>query len=56
MLKEKLIKELVIFSIILLCGLVAGIMKSVNLPVLNPSDLIKTVFSPFLNSFENFMK
>ncbi len=56
MLKKKLFKELVIFSIVLLCGFIIGILKSFGSPVSNPSDWISAVYSPFLSHFENYMK
>jgi glucan phosphoethanolaminetransferase (alkaline phosphatase superfamily) len=46
MLKQKLIKELITFSILLLLGTVIGMMKSLDMKVPNPSDFLAWVYSP----------
>ena len=46
MLKQKLIKELAVFLILLLLGTTAGIMKIFDLKIPNPTDLLKWASSP----------
>ena len=47
MLNQKLFKELITFSVLLLIGTVMAVMKSLNIDVPNPSDFLIWVFSPF---------
>lgn len=46
MLKNKLNKELWIFSVLLLIGTVLVILKSLNVKISNPSDWVDMVYSP----------
>lgn len=46
MLRQKLIKELAVFLILLLLGTTAGIMKIFDLKIPNPTDLLKWASSP----------
>ena len=44
--RQKLIKELAVFLILLLLGTTAGIMKIFDLKIPNPTDLLKWASSP----------
>jgi hypothetical protein len=46
MLKQKLIRELAVFSVLLLYGTAVGVLKVFDIEVPNPSDLIAWVYSP----------
>jgi len=48
MLKDKLYRELIAFSVILFCGIILTILKSLDIQILNPSDIIATVYSPIV--------
>jgi len=50
--KEKLIRELWTFSILLTFGTVLAVMKSLDMYIANPSDWIAWVYSPI----SGFMK
>jgi hypothetical protein len=56
MMKAQLYRELYIFSVLLACGLVIGILKSLDLDVPNPSDWIATIYSPFAGLMKLFLK
>lgn len=49
MLKSKLYRELVAFSVILCCGVILTIVQGLNIPIPNPADFPATVFSPIVN-------
>lgn len=56
MLQQKLIKELITFSVLLLFGTIIAVMKSIDMKVPNPSDLLAWVYSPvsdLMNSLFN---
>jgi hypothetical protein len=46
MLKSKSYREFWIFSILLLLGVTLAILKSLSVPLSNPSDWVAWVFSP----------
>lgn len=50
--KEKLIRELWAFSVLLAFGTVLAVMKSLDIYIYNPSDFIAWVYSPL----SGFMK
>jgi len=56
MLKEKLFRELWTFIVLLASGSVLGILKSLNVQIPNPSDLIAWVYSPFSDVMKAMMK
>lgn len=56
MLQQKLIKELVTFSILLLFGTVIAVLKSLDITVPNPSDLVSWVFSPVADLMKSLIK
>lgn len=56
MLQQKLIKELVTFSVLLLYGTIIGVMKSLDLKVPNPSDLLAWVYSPVSDLMKSLLK
>ncbi len=47
MLKDKLYKELCVFVVLLGLGTVIAILRSFNVEIPNPSDLIMWMYSPF---------
>lgn len=54
--KEKQIKELWMFSIILGIGVLITIMKSMDMKIPNPSDWVAWIYSPLKGLFENLTK
>jgi hypothetical protein len=56
MLKQKLIKELITFAIMLLLGTVIGVMKSLDVKVPNPSDFLTWVYSPVSDLMKSLIK
>lgn len=56
MLKKKMIKELITFAALLLFGTVIAIMKSLDLTVPNPSDLLVWVYSPVADLMKSLLK
>lgn len=54
--KEKQVKELWMFSIILGIGVLIAIIKSLGMKVPNPSDLAAWIYSPLRGLFENLTK
>ena len=46
MLKEKLWKEIVLFFALLGCGLFLSIGQILEIPIPNPTDIIKNIFGP----------
>ena len=40
-------RELVVFSLLLLLGAIAGTLKILDVPVPNPGDWVKVILSPF---------
>lgn len=47
--KNKEYKELAAFSIILLCGTLLTILKSLNVEILNPGDVVAAIYAPIVN-------
>ena len=47
--EKKEYKELVAFSIILFCGTLLTVLKSLNVEIPNPADFIAAVYSPVVN-------
>jgi hypothetical protein len=56
MLKQKLIKELTAFSILLLLGTTAGIMKIFDMRLPNPTDLLAWAVSPAKDLMKSLLK
>lgn len=56
MVKEGLIKELVTFCILLALGTALTIMKSLDVKIPNPSDLVQWVYSPLSNFMNSLIK
>ncbi len=56
MLQQKLIKELVTFSVLLLFGTIIAVLKSLDLKVPNPSDLLAWVYSPVSDLMNSLLK
>ena len=54
--KRKLQKELKTFSVLLAFGATLAILKSLNVFIPNPSDLIKWVYSPISEVLKGFLK
>lgn len=54
--KEKQIKELWMFSIILGIGILIAIMKSLGMKVPNPSDWVAWIYSPLKGLLKNLTK
>ncbi len=46
MLKEKLWKEIAVFFVILGCGLFLSIGQILEIPIPNPTDIIRSIFGP----------
>ncbi|MEK3722824.1 hypothetical protein [Paenibacillus sp. FSL H8-0034] len=44
--RSKLWKELIVFSVLILLGTVAGVAQSLQLPIPNPLDLITLIYQP----------
>jgi hypothetical protein len=56
MLKQKLIRELAAFSVLLLFGTAVGVLKVFDVKVPNPSDLIAWVYSPVSDIMKSLFK
>ncbi len=56
MLKQKLIKELVTFSVLLLLGTVLATLKAFDKKVPNPSDFLAWVYSPVADLMKSLME
>jgi len=56
MLQGKLYRELWTFSILLGLGTVLAILKSLDVDIPNPSDLIAWVYSPFAGVMKGLLK
>lgn len=56
MLKSKLYRELWSFSILLLFGVTLAILKSLDVPLFNPSDWVAFVFSPVSDLIKPIIK
>jgi len=56
MVKEKLVKELWTFSILLGLGTVLVILKSLGYMIPNPSDLVAWVYSPIEGVMKSMLK
>lgn len=56
MLKQKLIRELWTFSLLLGLGTVLAILKSLDVDIPNPSDFIAWVYSPFTEVIKGLLK
>jgi hypothetical protein len=54
--REKQIKELWMFSIILGLGVLIAIMKSLDMKISNPSDWVAWIYSPLKGLLENLTK
>lgn len=49
MLKSKMYRELIVFSVLLLIGTVLAVMKIVDIDIPNTTDLIIWIYSPVSN-------
>jgi len=56
MLKQKLYKELVIFCLFLMFGTVLAVLKSLDVKVPIPSDLIAWIYSPLAEVMKSITK
>ncbi len=56
MIKQKLIKELVTFSVLLLLGTVLAALKAFDKKVPNPSDFLAWVYSPVADLMKSLME
>lgn len=56
MLKDKQYRELWTFSILLSIGTILVILKSLNVEIPNPSDLVAWVYSPVVDVFKDILK
>ena len=56
MVQQKLFRELVTFSVLLLLGTAIGVMRCFDLKVPNPSDLMTWVYSPVAGLMKELMK
>ena len=55
MLSEKLIKELVTFSVMLMIGTVIAVLKAFEVKVPNPSDFLAWVYSPVADLMKSLL-
>lgn len=53
LLKNKLKKELIVFTILLVIGVVSGILYSFNVKFMSPVDLLSYILEPIYNLFSN---
>lgn len=56
MLKQKQIRELVTFSVLLLFGTAIAVMKGLNMKIPNPSDFMAWVYSPVSDLMKSLVK
>jgi hypothetical protein len=56
MISNKLYKELILFSVLLICGLAIAILKSLNVDISTPSDWVKAMYSPLTDRFGDIYK
>jgi uncharacterized membrane protein len=56
MLSQKLIRELVTFSVLLLLGTVVAVLKALDIKVPNPSDFLAWVYSPVADWMKSLLK
>jgi len=56
LLRENLIKELWVFSLLLALGVGLSILKTFKLDIGNPSDLFAWIYSPFESVIELLLK
>ena len=56
MLKQKLYKDLGIFCLLLILGTVLAVLKSLDVEVPNPSDLIAWIYSPLAEVMKSITK
>lgn len=56
MLSRKLYKELAAFCILLVTGMTLSILKSLNVKIPNPSDLVAWVYSPLKEVMKSMLK
>lgn len=56
LIKRRLIKELWVFSILLIFGVFLSIVESMNIEVSNPSEWLETIYSPFNRLLDNILK
>lgn len=53
--KDKLIKELVVFTALLLFGTIISIAQALQIRIPNPMDLIITIYQPVYNVFQAWL-
>ena len=56
MLNEKLFRELVAFSFLLVLGTVLAVLRSMNVTIPSPSDLIALFYAPFSNIMKSLLQ
>ncbi len=56
LLKKKYIRELWVFSILLIFGVVLSIIESLNVDIPNPSDWIAIIYKPLSDFLFNILK
>ncbi|MDN4106423.1 hypothetical protein [Paenibacillus polymyxa] len=56
LLKNKFIKELWIFSLLLIVGVMLGVLQTLHLPVPNPTEIITVIFKPISNEILSIFK
>lgn len=56
LLKSKYYKELWIFLISLGFGVTVAILRSLRVPIANPSDFVACIYSPISNFLKDFLK
>lgn len=56
LLRKKLVKELWIFSILLLFGTMLSIAQALNIRIPNPIDWLTVLYKPFSDMMKNLLK
>ena len=56
MLQQKLVKELITFSVILLIGTLVAVLRTFDVKVPNPSDFLAWVYSPVADLMKSLMQ
>lgn len=56
MIEKELYKELILFSVFMICGVTLAILKSLDIDVNTPADWVKTIYSPLTDRFGHMYK
>jgi glucan phosphoethanolaminetransferase (alkaline phosphatase superfamily) len=56
MLRDKLWRELITFSVLLCVGMILAFLKSLDLNLPNPSDWVSVIYSPFSDLLKNYFE